>query len=234
MSDLINAAQAKVVPGSLEYRRIALVRREYLDPLFVEADRYLEHEKKLASLRHETSKGPIELDVRLGGNKPTVRTSVTLERTDETFTVVFDCEEPLMDQVKCTHKESGDPMLWEDNDVEVTLNPSGDGLTMFHVVLSSDNVLAVERHQIGSGIPSDWSSLCGVKSSVERTDRGWRARIDIPVKELTGICREFSANFCRSRVLKDNSAEYIHWSPFASGFQDYENFGRIDIGERFK
>jgi len=235
-SRLFDAALAKVPSGSLEARRLGLVRRELFEPIVDAAAKW---EKKAATVEGDV------YDARLGkpllatvnaygktkGQPPLTRTEIRMWRTATDFVVEWDCEEPDMDKVKCLARPDDDKDMWLDNGVECWLNPSDDGKTVYHLILTSKGSL-LDRKCIFHGVNAQsdiaWSS--GAKRHVERTKKGWKARLEIPLVSLPWIKERFRANFCRDRNV-EGSSEYVQTSRFAEagGYSDFENYGSVIV-----
>jgi len=234
---LFDAALAKVPDGSLESRRLGLVRRELFDTLVAAAAKW---EEKAATVEGDV------YDSRLGkpllatvntygktrGTPPRTRTEIRMWRTVTDFVVEWDCEEPEMDKVKCIARPDDDKDMWLDNGVECWLNPSDDGKTVYHFILTSNGAFLDRKclfHGLRAQNDISWSS--GAKRRVERTERGWRARLEIPLAALPWIKERFRANFCRDRNV-EGSSEYVQSSRFAdAGYNDLENYGSVIVPE---
>ena len=137
-----------------------------------------------------------------------------------------------MTEIVAQKRKTDDPEIWKDNSVEIFLNPSGDRKTCFQILINSEGALSdqkIVRH--GASGSSDFSWNSGAVPNVEKGNSFWSAIVTIPLKNLPGIRDEFPANFARNRILKTSSGyqTLYHWSPFARGFHDLENFGTISL-----
>ena len=163
---------------------------------------------------------------------PSVKTDVSISRADGFLTIVWDCEEPDMEGTLCPDRPDDHPMNWSYNGVECKMNPSGDGRTYYQFILTEKGVLTDTR-LIRDGARAkpdmEWSS--GAKRHVEKTDTGWRARLDIPIASLPWIRESFTANFCRNRVRRAGS-EFSYSSRHAVGYGDYDGFGTVVVRQR--
>ena len=228
--DGLFAAAAKKVPeGSLEARRIALMKREILDWL---EDAVNEFHAKCAKADACRVKGgraaaPILLDrvvSRAASRVPApVRTEVRVWEDEDAYHFVYDCEEPAMDDVSCAVRKPDDPRTWEDNGVELFLNPSGDRLTRYQFMLASSGAFADLRNG-----DVTWNS--GAAAKAVRTAAGWRATIDIPRKVFPEAkSGGFPMNFSRDRVTK-NGCTFITWGvPDTKDYGDIDNYGIVEF-----
>ena len=231
---LLRAATVKVGAASVEGRRIALMRTEFYDRMCAGAMAHEAERRSIESLRFDPSKGAVRLTACASGlrwftNVATVATSVTARRTDKALTFAFTCEDPKISLASEAHTKSGDRNSWQDNTVEVILNPSGDGKTIFHYILTSGGNLAGQRYERGVD-GSDWKGyLAGVRTSVKKGSAGWTGTIEVPIATMGDVKDAFPINFCRHRMLTDGTAESISWSPYVMQFHDIERFGMIDF-----
>ena len=235
LSGLFDAALANVQAGSLEARRIELVRRELFDGLVLAAEKW---EKKAATVETDV------YDSRLGypllatvnthgkmrGKPPKTRTEIRLRRTKSDFIVEWDCEEPEMDKVKCLDRPDDDGDMWLENGVECWMNPSDDGKTVYQIILTSKGKVFDTKY-VFNGLrakgDAKWNS--GAKRFVETTEKGWKARLEIPLSSLPWIKERFRANFCRNRNV-EGCSEYVQTSRFAdAGYGDFENYGTVIV-----
>lgn len=229
---------AKLVkPGSLEAKRIALIRREYLGPMIVESNRFLN--RGAMSLRFDM-RYPVQLrPYRFDQKKrpELVKTSVQARYTKDALVVTFDCAEPKMGDIKVEKRKADDPEIWRDNSVEIMLNPSTDRKTYYHWIVSSSGLMTdyfcKRVGRSGNRPDSSWNS--GATAKVTRNKNSWQAVITIPLKCLANLKKDgFPANFYRNRVLKNSKKHHVlySWSPYIEGFHDVDNFGSLTPGEK--
>ena len=235
MDGMLKRAEGSVTAGSVEAKRIALIRREFFDGLMRAADAYRAQRAKVESHVYDATCGkPLEIDwvanAKKGEAPPhaPVKTLVTITRTDSEFVAVFDCEEPLLDEASAIERKRDEFDMWQDNGVEMLLNPSGDGNILYHLMLTSAGCFTdtkIFRKGAGGTTDRDWDSHA--KFMVERTTSGWKATIRVPLSSLPEMKDSFQANFCRSRAIKNRPPNYIMWSRYAKNYHDLENFGTI-------
>lgn len=130
-----------------------------------------------------------------------------------------------------TH-EPDDPELWQDDVVEVTINPSGDLENYWHVIVNSEGSWADAFHTVlrRSDRNADaYKSNLGLVSKVEKRADGWKATLRIPWKALGDTAKSFPIEFARERHVNaptDFNGLY-HWSKHARGFHNLDNFGHV-------
>lgn len=233
MDSLLKTATAKVGAGSLEAKRIALMRSEFHDLMAEGAEEYESQARAVRALRFDASAGPIDLVARSSGlmgftNVATVATSVTARRTSDALEFTFTCAEPKTALCSCAYSKPGDPNCWRDNTVEIVMNPSGDRKTVFHYILTSAGNLAGQRYVRGGGMSNDWQGYVkGVKSEAKVGNAEWTGKLQIPLATIGETKDSFQINFCRHRMLTDGTEEAISWSPYVFNFHDLERFGTI-------
>ena len=238
LGGLLDAATAKVEGGSPEARRIDLYRQELLMPLMAEMASEADRVKRVESCRIKAGRGRKIRLARVIGHgdeigKATVETEVEIWRDNGKLHVVYECEEPEMENVLAKQRGVDELECWQDNSVELLLNPSGDRKVYYHLVLTSAGCFFDERcERMGAeNAPSDQTWNSGACTKVTRTERGWRAQMDVPLVAL-GACKEdFPANFGRNRTLKTGT-EYLQPDLLADNYHDIENFATLTrLGE---
>jgi len=163
------------------------------------------------------------------GRPPQTKTEVRLRRTKTDLVIEWDCEEPAMDKVTCRECPDDDNDMGLENGVECYLNPSDDGKTFYRLVLTSKGGL-FDAKCVYDGLRAEgdgkWDSHA--KRFVERTEKGWKARLEIPLASLPGIKERFRANFGRNRRTEDVS-ECVQTSKYADGNCDFANYGTVIV-----
>ena len=107
---------------------------------------------------------------------------------DDNLYVAFDCT----DIEPWGTKENRDDRLWEEEVVEVFLDPDGDGLNYAELEVSPNNVvvdLLLPRPKADVEQALRWN-IGGLKTAVGRHATGWIAEIAIPWRSLgaAGVC----------------------------------------------
>ena len=236
LNDLLVRAVKAVPADSKEAARIALIRREFYEPLQQAYRKWRSTTDKVKGLKFHLSAEP-ENRIRLhpfikpdAECRKTVETAVRAWKTETALHIRFECAEPEIGNIAAIRRKADDPDIWRDNSVEVFLNPSGDRKTYYHLLMNSEGSLSDQKCvRLGAGSSSDfsWNSDASVK--VEKLADAWIAEIAVPLKNLPGMKAEFPANFARNRILKHNGGyePLYQWSPFTRGFHDLENYGSL-------
>ncbi|NLF93567.1 MAG: DUF4838 domain-containing protein [Oligosphaeraceae bacterium] len=229
-------AASLTTAGSLENRRVALFRREYLDHLQQAARNYLDQTSAIRGLRFRIPDGSIRLrPFKPDPTRPEmVGTTVQGELNADNLVIFFDCQEPLFADTVAKVRQHDDRDIWRDNSVEIFLNPSGDRKRYYQLIINSAGSLSDIRYEkIGRTAQDDYSWDSDAAVSVSKTDTGFQVRVSIPRRALPDLQEDgLPANFCRSRILGSSTTHhtlYI-WSQFARGFHDLENFGTMGPG----
>ena len=236
---LLCAAASKVPAGSLEARRIALFRREYLEPCVAAGAKYRAEAKETAAAKIELKEPGAKASVKLHSlylgrralKANVVGTTVEASRTADALVFRFICEEPETGDLASSVRPRDDKDIWKDDVVEICLETVRDG-TYYHLFLNSKGSYA-DCHESHKNMPVkgyEWN-LEGVKTSVEVGSGSWTGTFEMPLASLKGLGDEFRINFARERHLKHTSQydmEYLYqWAPHAIGFGDTDNMGRI-------
>ncbi len=118
-------------------------------------------------------------------------------------------------------KRQRDGELWEDDSIELFLQPDPGQKEYFQFILNAAG-------SVFDGKNRDSSWNCNWQGSAKRTEYGWEGTFSIPCREL-GIAQpqegmEFGVNFCRH--IGDQAS---CWSPPDGSFHNSGAFGRMRI-----
>ncbi len=226
---------ASMVPkNSLEAKRIALFRREYLNNLEKAAQSYLNRTSAAKGVTMRFGGAPVQLiphDVKKGADPELVTTRVSAALNAKTIDFTFECEEPRFADTVAAKRAYDDKETWRDNSVEVFLNPSGDKKNYYQLIVNSKGSLTDFkwfRAGASSTLDASWRSDAAV--AVTPVKGGFKVTLSIPLARFPGLKKSgFPVNFGRSRVLKSQGNCQIHykWSRYAKGFHDLENYGTV-------
>jgi len=231
-ADFDKAAKA-VKPGSLEAKRIAFFRKEFLEPLYAASQAYLKQTSAVQGLKFRIPNAAIRLIPFTGrAKKPvrgsTVQTKINAALNRDALTVRFDCEEPLMNEIAEKARKHDDPNMWEDNSVEIFLAPEGSGKKYYQLIVNSlGNIFDASYTVIGKDSIQDLKWESGATARVQKKAKGFTVDVTIPRKNLEPVRGSgFPVNFGRSRVLRSGGHHVLYcWSPYITNFHDIENFG---------
>ncbi|OQA85245.1 MAG: hypothetical protein BWY31_02003 [Lentisphaerae bacterium ADurb.Bin242] len=160
---------------------------------------------------------------------PQEETRAFLTFDEENIYVAFLCMEPEMNQIQTRIRKNDDPAIWSDNGVEIFLNPSGDRVNYYHIMMNSDGFVCdqkVRRAGNQSIFDPAWNS--GIKPAVFRGKDFWSLEAAIPRSALPGFDgKTVIANFTRNQA-KDSRIFHYSWTPFLeNGYHDTEKFGTV-------
>ena len=228
-------AEKLTAGDKLANARVKLFRSEWLEPLTNARKKYIEMTDAVSDFGFELNKplylGAFKFFGKYSANSEHVDTKVSVSIGDGNLRVSFECEEPEFDKVNATKRQFNDPNVWQDNSVELFINPNGDNKNFCQIILNTQNSKTINLSKLEGNIAKHVGTIkAGIYTSVNRTPKGFRAAMSIPLKQLKDFdVNKAKFNFTRSRILnikKDYVSLYI-WSPFAKRFNDVENFGRI-------
>ena len=166
-------------------------------------------------------------------NEVEVHTFVKLMADKENFYFLFDCREPLTAKMRQTKRPFDDVNMWEDNAVEIHLDPAGKRQQAFQIMVDSHGSVADLKYTPGKlACDWKWNSKAQAKSSVI-PGKGWFVEVKVPRKSLGALKNTpIVANFNRHRTINGMKVHpYYTWSPYARLFGDLPNFGVIYPGE---
>jgi len=152
---------------------------------------------------------------------PTQKTTARLCYDRKNLYISFKCFEEKMENVRTGH-----PHLWEDDCVEVFIDPEGFGATYYHFTVntSGDKFAQIGNWINGEKRFNDWSPEWA--ASVSKDNSFWIIEMSIPVREISSMPiysgTKWNINLCREeKPCGENSS----WAQMNSGFHEPENFG---------
>ena len=114
--------------------------------------------------------------------RPKFPTEAAVVWDAENLYVAFACR----DSEPWSRMKKRDDHLWEEEVVEVFLDPDGDGQNYAELEVNPENVvvdLLIPRPRAGTDTAIQWD-IAGLQTAVERHSGGWTAEIAIPWKSL--------------------------------------------------
>ncbi|MFH1905167.1 MAG: carbohydrate-binding family 9-like protein [bacterium] len=147
------------------------------------------------------------------------------------------CEEKALEAVMMQQtlfkkdKTARDAALWEDDCIEIFLDPTNSQTNYYHYVVNSLGATYDAKCSLGVDMNSKWNSNV---IAVGHTGEGfWSVEVAIPFKDL-GLSppilpgQKWRVNFCREeKPYKENSS----WSPIIVAFHTPKEFGEIVFNE---
>ena len=166
------------------------------------------------------------------GAPPQQATTLKLGWTADELRVLFHCADT---HAWATMTERDSP-LYEEEVVEVFLDPVGDLASYFEIEVNPLNtVLDLVLRRNRSGYVKDFSWRCAnLRSAVRVTASTWTAELAIPFRSLVADAPEagahWRANFFRIDRPAETPRELSAWSPTGRGtFHVPERFGVIEF-----
>ena len=175
-----------------------------------------------------------ELRETVSGGTPQQRTTVQFGWMREEWRVLFHCADL---HPWATYTERDAP-LYEEEVVEVFVDPFGDLATYFEIEVNPINtVLDLVLRRNRSGYAKDFAWRCeDLRTAVTRTESTWTAEFAIPFASLAAepptIGTRWRANFFRIDRPTGAPRELSAWSPTRLGtFHVPERFGVVEFAE---
>ncbi|MBS0660724.1 MAG: carbohydrate-binding family 9-like protein [Verrucomicrobia bacterium] len=183
------------------------------------------------------ARAPVQfvLAENLTGSTPRHGTSVAVRRTEETLEVEFACT-GVRPWATLTERDAA---LWNEEVVEIFLDPVGDGLSYFEIELNPlGTVCDLVLRRIASGWRRDFAWDCdGLKVAATQHASGWDAALSVPLRSIALDLPQpgdvWRVNFYRIDRPGGPHAprELSAWSPtFAPSFHDPSRFGQLVFG----
>ena len=136
------------------------------------------------------------------------------------------CAEPLVKEIKDTVTQR-DGEVWNENEIEVFLDPQNDGKSFYQLLANSLGTLTDIKHA-GAAASVDWDSRAQV--GVAKGADSWSVEMAIPLESLGAADLTpgdvWALNVCRVRTTVKPS-EYTCWSPTFGGFGQPDRFGYL-------
>jgi len=164
------------------------------------------------------------------GRRPKWGTELRLGWTDDMFHGLFTCQDPNPWATKTKRDDS----LWEEEVVEIFVDPFGDSISYFEININPLNAVAdLFIRRIRTGLRKNFAWRCeGLATACGTLAYGWVAAFQIPFRAL-GDCHPsrspvWKANFARIERPKEGKQELTAWSPsFVDSFHLLERFGTL-------
>jgi hypothetical protein len=183
----------------------------------------------------ESWKGIQELDLRENVTSAELQqgTSVRCAWSSSALHILFTC----VDREPWATIAERDGPLWEEEVVEVFIDPVGDLESYFEIEVNPLNTvvdLVLRRNR--SGYRKDFAWNCdGLRTKVVLTTTGWTAQILIPFESITAeppkLGAEWRANFHRIDRPRGAVRELSAWNPtLLSTFHVPQRFGILQFG----
>jgi len=167
------------------------------------------------------------------GREPSQPTTVRVAWHDTELRVLFEARD---EQPWATITQRDGP-LWEEEVVEVFIDPVGDGACYFEIETNPlGTVVDLVVRRIRSGWRKDFAWDCeALRSLARRTESGWAAELAIPFLSVSAeaprVGARWRANFCRIDRPKNRERELSAWSPTMAGtFHAPDRFGTLVFG----
>ncbi len=224
---------AALAENKVEKERIELMRRTFLAPLNACRHEYMQRTDSVGKLRLQAGETLFLNVLNPGKNRKNLNTRVTAEIAGHDLVVKFVCDEPFPAKMAAEKHPHDFPKLYTENNVEIFLNPSGDRINYYQLIVNSRGSLTDQKMvRVGSIAQPDisWNSNAAVKIASNKAS--WTAEVSIPLKSMPDFTgNAMPVNFSRKRVVP-GSNEYndlYHWGVLAGVFHDIAFWGTLEL-----
>ena len=224
--------KAEAMVNGICKERIQLFRKEFLEPL-KNGYRAWSAVSSLPEGLVAYQDMPIVLAPFRRGKAAALKTEVSYSLAETDLSFVFQCQEPRPEARSMAERAKDDNLIWQDDSIEIFLNPSGDRKSAYHIIVNSKgNVSDAKVNYLGRNGVHDWNYETGAKVQVTEAAGCFSVKVTIPLSSLPDLNKEgFPANFCRSRIVREEENSLYCWSPIALNFGDIEHFGVIRFSD---
>jgi hypothetical protein len=176
----------------------------------------------------------LRLSENVSGGRPKWGTEVKLGWDGESIHGIFVCQDPEPWATKTTR----DDALWEEEVVELFLDPFGDGLSYFEIGINPLNAVCdLFVRRVRTGLRKEFAWDCqNLVTSAGVLPFGWVAAFRIPIRSL-GDCHpsrspSWRANFVRIERPREKVRELSAWAPtLMRTFHVPRRFGTIRFAD---
>ena len=242
LNGLFDQAEKLAAKDPLLLARIKFVRREFMDPLTAEAEKFNrandavrawrfaipEFKGQGAPSEKEWTAAPAFHLSGLGGKAAEVRTAAKVMYDAKNFYFRFECAEKETGKIRAFGRPFDRKDVWQDSDVELFISPDGDRQHYYQLMVNARGSWADLEVTEGAD-DFKWNSNAKVSTKII-PGKGWQAEVILPRKsmrkaEADGIL----ADFTRHRVMNGVKVgtPFYCWSPFARHFGDVSRFGKL-------
>ncbi len=232
-----NIARKQAAGDKAASARIQFIRQEFLVPLQKRIAIYSRNNDRAAAFAvpmkpadsGNARKEAAVLYLQPWEHNDPLKSKVQLMLDKDFLTIEFDMDEPEISQVTASSRKQDDLSLWEDNGVEIFLDPEGTRKSYYHIIINSKGSVYDMKNVVRGNVPvKDLSWDSGGNIRVEIRPGGWKATAVFPRKNFPEFNKKgFTANFGRNRVVHSKSTLFS-WSPFLTrSFHEPEAFGTL-------
>ncbi len=221
-SPLRKSAAYFALAGDASRARLTAVRTE--EPPVIDGDRS-------DAIWREAAESGALMRENMGADEAAAPTAVAAAFDDQALYLLLVCVEPEMAEVETPALGPDSPELFRTDNVEVLLDPDGDGSDYFHLAVSAGDTTYDARSADPQTHDVEWTGAW--RHAVGRGDDGWAVEIAIPFATL-GVPapaegERWRANLHRTRRAADPD-EYQALSPTLGGYHQPERFGELSFG----
>ncbi len=180
----------------------------------------------------ETGGSAVLMRENMGAADASAPTAVTAAFDDDALYLLVVCVEPEMAEVETHPLGPDNPELFATDNVEIILDPDGDGRDYFHLAVNAGDSTYDSRSADPQTHDVEWTGEW--RHAVGRGDDGWVVEVAIPFATLDvpppSDGESWRANVYRTRRAA-NPDEYQALSPTLGGYHQPKEFGELIFGE---
>ena len=242
LNGLFDQAEKLAAKDPLFLARIKFVRREFMEPLTAEAEKFNrandavrawrfvipEFKGRGAPSEKEWAAAPAFHLSGLGGKVAEVASAAKVMYDAENFYFRFECAEKETRKIRAFLRPFDRKAVWEDSDVELFISPDGDRQHYYQLLINARGSWA-DLEVTRGATDFRWNSSAKVSAKII-PEKGWQAEVILPRRSMRKAAPDgILADFTRHRVMEDVKVgtPYYCWSPFARHFGDVSRFGKL-------
>ena len=162
-----------------------------------------------------------------GGKESKAKTKLSITQDDKALYIAVECfdDEKVIKTLVAEAKDHDDPSLWQDDDVELFMDPAGDGKTYYQIMINAKGVTGDTFVTAPDQKDPGWNPK--YSSAVKVGKESWVAEFALPwsiFDHTPKIADSWKFNVLRSRQAY---SELLYFSPIVGSAHQPEKFGKI-------
>ena len=246
LNGLFDKAEKLAAKDKLRLERIRFVRKEFMEPLMAEADKFnsANDAVKAWTFPVKAVKKGVKIDGKLddedwknapvfhlsglNGKPVEVMSTARMTYDKENFYFALKWDEPFTAYMNANDRKFDEKEIWKDSTAEVFISPDGNRDHYYQVIVNPKG--KVNDLEVTSGAEKHaWNSGADIKVRVE-AGKAWYVEMRVPRKSMCASSPDgIRVNFARHRSLTGEKtlSALATWSPFIRKFSEVSRFGKL-------
>jgi hypothetical protein len=246
LNGLFDKAEKLAAKDKLRLERIRFVRKEFMEPLMAEADKFnsANDAVKAWTFPVKAVKKGIKIDGKLddedwknapvfhlsglNGKPVDVMSTARMTYDKENFYFALKWDEPFTAYMNANDRKFDEREIWKDSTAEIFISPDGNRDHYYQIIVNPKG--NVKDLEVTAGAEkTSWNSGADIKVRVEE-GKAWYVEMRVPRKNMCASSPDgIRVNFARHRSLTGEKtlSALATWSPFIRKFNEVSRFGKL-------